>query len=127
MIDFELELTGLARKLFETSEDTIFNDGLDRAIAQSRLEIEKNFVMGGRPTWPLTEDGRVPLQGPTGRLREACSRDATVAKQQDGFEMQAAGDQEVVADVQDRRYGIFVLPLEAQEAVATALEEGMMT
>ena len=126
MIDFDLELTGLARKLVEVSEDTLFEDGIKAASDQARKEIETNFEVGGRPNaWKPTEEGRVPLMV-TGSLCRACSRDAQVSDVDEGFELCAAGGEAIVAEVQDKRYGIFVLPDEAQEAVANALEKGML-
>lgn len=125
VIDFKLELDGLARKLVDTSEEQLFSDGVKKAGQQARAEIETNFEVGGRPAWKLTEDGRVPLNV-TGSLCRACTNDATVDEVDEGFELYATGSEAIVADVQDRRYGIFVLPDEAQEAVADALEEGML-
>jgi len=125
MIGFDLELTGVARRLFENSEDTLFSDGVKAASEQARAEIETNFEVGGRPTWQLTEDGRVPLNV-TGSLCRACTNDATVNEVDDGFELIPAADQQIVAEVQDKRYGIFVLPDEAQTAVAEALEKGAL-
>ena len=124
-IDFSLDLEGFAEKIVDHDVDEVFNDGIKAASYQARGEIETNFEEGGRPTWPLTQDGRTPLMR-TGRLAAACSKDAVVEPIEDGFELSAAPDQDLVASVQDRRYGIFVLPDEAQEAVANALEEGML-
>ena len=124
-IDFSLSLDGLARRLVDMGEDEMFNAGLQKASDQAREEIRTNFEVGGRPAWPLTEKGEVPLYE-TGRLKDACSTDAVVDQTDEGFEMVAASDREVVAEVQDKRYGIFVLPDEAQTAVADALEKGMM-
>ena len=124
-IDFSLQLDGLARRLVDMGEDEMFNEGLTKASDQAREEIRTNFEVGGRPAWPLTEKGEVPLYD-TGRLKDACSTDAVVEKIEEGFELSAASDREIVAEVQDKRYGIFVLPDEAQKAVAEALEKGMM-
>ena len=126
MIDFDLELDGLARRLVEMGEDELFSDGVKKASDQAREEIRTNFEVGGWPAWPLTQEGEVPLSD-TGRLKEACSTDAVVEKVEEGFTLCAAADREVVAAVQDKRYGIFVLPPEAEENVANALEEGMLT
>mgnify|MGYP001595886463 CR=1 FL=1 len=127
MINFELELEGLARKLFEVSEETLIKDGIKAAANQAKSEIAENFSAGGRPNaWPPTKDGRVPLQGPTGRLKQACSADANVKQLTEGFELSPASDQEEIADVQDRRYNIFVLPEEGQKNVAEAFERGIL-
>jgi len=124
-IEFGLELEGLAKKLVDMSEEQLFSDGVKKAGQQARAEIETNFEVGGRPTWQLTQDGRVPLNV-TGSLCRACTNDATVDEVEDGFELYATGSEAIVADVQDRRYGIFTLPDEAQEAVANAFEEGLL-
>ena len=124
-IEFGLELEGLAKKLVDMSEEQLFSDGVKKASQQARAEIETNFEVGGRPTWQLTQDGRVPLNV-TGSLCRACTKDAKVDEVDEGFELYATGNEAIVAEVQDKRYGIFVLPTEAQEAVANALEEGML-
>jgi len=124
-IEFGLELEGLAKKLVDMSEEQLFSDGVKKASQQARAEIETNFEVGGRPTWQLTQDGRVPLNV-TGSLCRACTNDAKVDEVDEGFELYATGNEAIVAEVQDKRYGIFVLPTEAQEAVANALEEGML-
>jgi len=125
-IGFDLQLDGMAKRLLDLDEDELFEDGVKKASDQAREEIRTNFEVGGIPAWPLTQEGEVPLSD-TGRLKEACSTDAVVEKVEEGFTLCAAADREVVAEVQDKRYGIFVLPDEAQEAVANALEEGMLT
>jgi len=125
VINFGLELTGLAKKLVDNSEEQLFTEGVKAAGEQARKEINTNFEVGGRPTWPLTQDGRRPLLV-TGSLCRACTTEATVDKVEEGFELYATGSEAIVAEVQDKRYGIFVLPAEAQEAVANALEEGML-
>jgi hypothetical protein len=124
-IDFDLELEGVAERLYETSEDTLIDDGSRVAAEQARKEIGINFDVGGRPAWPLTQDGRVPLQG-TGRLRKGCTEDAEVTLRDEGFDLDPDPDVQVVADVQDERYGIFVLPEEAEVAVAEAFEKGLL-
>ena len=126
MISIGVEFTGLCRRIYELSEETIFSDGVEVAADQAKKEIATNFDVGGRPTWPLTQDGKVPLQGPTGDLKRACTENAVVDEEENGFELSPAPDQEVVAEVQDKRYGIFVLPDEAQTAVANALEKGLL-
>ena len=124
-IEFGLELEGLAKKLVDMSEEQLFSDGVKKASQQARAEIETNFEVGGRPTWQLTQDGRVPLNV-TGSLCRACTNDATVDEVEDGFELYATGSEAIVAEVQDKRYGIFVLPEEAQNAVADAFEQGAL-
>jgi len=125
MIYFDLELTGAAKRLMELGEDELFEEGVKKASEQAKKEIRTNFEVGGRPAWPLTNKGEVPLND-SGRLKEACSTDAVVEKLEEGFELSAAADREVVAEVQDARYGIFVLPDEAQQAVADAFEQGAL-
>jgi len=124
-IEFGLELEGLAKKLVDMSEEQLFSDGVKKAGDQARQEIRTNFEVGGRPTWQLTEEGRRPLLV-TGSLARACSEDAAVDEVEEGFELYATGSEAIVADVQDKRYGIYVLPAEAQSAVADAFEEGAL-
>jgi len=124
-ISFDLKLDGLARRLADTDEDVLFSEGVKKASDQARDEIRTNFEVGGRPAWPLTEEGEVPLND-TGRLKDACSVDAVVEIVDEGFTLCAAADREVVAEVQDKRYNFFSLPEEAQTAVVEALEKGMM-
>lgn len=124
-IEFGLELEGLARKLVDMSEEQLFSDGVKKASQQARAEIETNFEVGGRPAWALTKEGRMPLNV-TGSLCRACTNDATVDEVEDGFELYATGSEAIVAEVQDKRYGIFVLPEEAQNAVADAFEQGAL-
>lgn len=124
-IGFDLQLTGLARRLVDLSEDELFQDGVKAASEQSRAEIETNFHEGGRPSWGLTEEGETPLYD-TGRLLSACTNDAVVENDEEGFTLSAAEYRREVAEIQDRRYNFFSLPDEAQRAVAEALEVGML-
>jgi len=124
-IEFALTLDGFAEKILKSSEDDLFKAGIEKASNQARKEIETNFEVGGRPTWPLTQEGRVPLNV-TGRLKRACSEEAIVDEIIDGFVLYSAADQATIAEVQDKRYGIFTLPAEAEENVANSFEEGML-
>lgn len=125
-INFSLRLSGLAERLVEYEEDDLFSQGLGQAIEKSREEIRINFIVGGRPKWDLTQDGRIPLVV-TGKLMEACSDGAIAEKTDEGFELSAPdGDRDIVAAVQDARYNIFTLPEEAQKNVAEAFEVGVM-
>ena len=127
MINFDLELEGWARKLLETSEDTIFKDGVDKAIDQTRYEMQVNFVEGGRPNkWPWPKSGSNPPLWLTGRLMQACSADANIKYVGDGFELSAGGDRALIAAIHDPKYGIFVLPEEALDKIAQGLETGML-
>jgi hypothetical protein len=125
-ISFDLKLDGLASRLVENDEDQLFNQGIVYASWKAREEMEKNFLVGGRPSWPLTKDGRVPLLV-TGALMRGSSFDAEVENIDDGFEMFVTNaDRELVANVQDARYNFFSLPDEALENVANAFEEGAL-
>ena len=117
-IGFSLTLEGLARRLMA---DDMFEDGVKAASEQAKEEIKTNFDVGGRPAWDAPNDLVI-----TGELKRACSSEAQIDEIDEGFELSAASGHEVVAAVQDERYGIFVLPDEAQQAVADAFEQGAL-
>lgn len=128
MINIDIELTGLARKLCEMDNNQVIREGLEQAATQACVELGKNFIKHASDVkWPLTKDGREALLV-TGQLMIASSVNASISIGEDNFEIQAAsGNRSLVAIVQDERYNFFALSDDALKDVGDVFLEGALT